>query len=46
MVTLDSEEGQGALEGVHDTEKAEDVNLCVFLTAVPTSDEASMMASE
>lgn len=49
LASLDSGEGQGASEGVSDTEQAEqaeEANFLAFLTADLASDEALMMASE
>ncbi|QFT99809.1 hypothetical protein FIU85_20995 (plasmid) [Roseovarius sp. THAF8] len=46
LASLDSGEGQGASEGVSDTEQAEEANFLAFLTADLASDEASRMASE
>ena len=46
LASLDSGEGQGASEGVSDTEQAEEANFLAFLTADLASDEVLMMASE
>jgi ParB family chromosome partitioning protein len=46
LAALEGVEGQGASEGVSDTEQAEDVDLPAFLTTDLPGDEASMMAAE